>query len=67
MKSKKDCPICGGETIMENHTRTFGLTQVNTKVRRCENLVEKDANKPLEACLWSEEVYSNGRPVLATF
>ena len=58
-KSTKECPECGGETVIETVKDFFG----ERKVRRCDNLIEVDENKPLDACLWEEEIYGNGKPV----
>ena len=58
-KSIKECPQCGGETIIE----TVLDFHESKKIRRCDSLVEIGEDKPLEACLWSEDIHPNGKPV----
>lgn len=53
-KSTKKCPECGGCTVIETE-------KDGTMIRRCDELVEIHADKPLEPCEWSEEIYANGK------
>lgn len=58
-KSSKPCPECGGETVIEEEVTPLG----KTLYRRCDDLIEVDEKKPLQACTWSEEIHKNGRQV----
>lgn len=58
-KSSKPCPECGGETVVEESTE-FGRKVIT---RRCDSLIEIGNDKPLDACMWSEEIHKNGKPV----
>lgn len=46
------CPQCGHETVVENEN-WFGSS---VKIERCDGLIEIDSDKPLVACLWSQEL-----------
>ena len=53
-KSTVKCPECGGDTVLENSE--------DGMIRRCNNLIEIDADKPLAACEWWDDVHKNGHP-----
>lgn len=55
--STKECPRCGGETVIESGPMP------SIKTRRCDSLVETSPSQPLDACTWEEDIYSNGKPV----
>jgi hypothetical protein len=46
------CPECGSNTVVENET----IVGITYKVERCDGLIETDPNKPLAACMWSQEL-----------
>ena len=58
-KSSKPCPECGGETVIEE-VETCGTKYLE---RRCDSLIEVGHDKPLDACMWSEEINKNGKPL----
>lgn len=53
---KKFCPECGNETVVENIVTIWFNQKETTPTERCTGLIEVDPNKPLEACLWSQEL-----------
>lgn len=50
--STKECPQCGGKTVVEDN------------IRICDGLIDpNDTSLPLVACPWEEQIHKNGKPV----
>ena len=58
-KSRKPCPDCGGETVIEVEN---GILMDRHRARRCDELIENEVGN-LIACGWSENIYSNGKTI----
>jgi ssDNA-binding Zn-finger/Zn-ribbon topoisomerase 1 len=56
-KSKKECPECGGQMVIEE---CESITAKGIKLRRCDDFIEVHNDRPLEACLYEEKIYTNG-------
>lgn len=55
MKNKVlgNCPECGSETVVESE-KTIGGYEV--MVERCDGLIAISDDKPLIACMWSQDI-----------
>lgn len=49
------CPECGSETVVEKVPYGMGVNRI-IRTERCDGLIEIHPDKPLEACMWSQEL-----------